>query len=937
MKRVVIAIVIVLSINILAFSKPLSQPQGVAFSSDGKLLAVSDTGNNRVLIYRKSGDGWQKFYVITDIEKPYGLLWFKQDRLAICEGGKGRVLFYQIREKETSRETFIKGLHFPTGISIWRGKLFVADGEADKIVIFDISSYPSISSSFKEFGKPGNTRGELSHPTGIGVAENGTIFVADEGNGRVAIWRYDTFSDTVEPSEPYELPGFWSSRAVLIVKPINELWVLNSFAGDLRRIDIGDLSGQNWRIFNGFVDANQRDLSAVYSGHRTPQGNPSRNSIFSEGKVPPVLALGRLGNMYEPVNAFDISPSGQEIAIATGDKVLVLPLDARFQFLIPERPTVQCTEREAIISWLTPISTETKVEIAKQWEGKWKVFSIPGERKRHRVAVGDLEPATGYLLRIPIPGACEIKDDSSSIPLRSFEFAFATRPSAGETTFIRIPVAVLVYADVIKTDTLTPDVPPAPPISRSYLDYIRREVEVAQLFYWCNSRMKLWLDCDIFINTQRIYIDKDQPGYDGNGFWRDKPIEDLKELLRLKGRSLDEYPAVVVITCERRWDNQKKQYVFTPSGGGTYGVDARPGSSHFLGGHDPAWLFVHEFHHQLDSQYAESGYPEYPFNHFSITPEGFSDAFGGNYDGNAWILRNWHYGDLSLWFTNKFAKVVSAKDEDGDGIPDDCPLVPLDEKRFGSDPKKKDTDEDGLDDMGEVLASEWVYETLVWPDDWNARAKYVMPDPRNPDSDGDGINDGYDPLPIYACRPTIGTDENHIWFWIDEDTAEVPKPYPVSQPEKPLHGDIYLWHNGEWLNFRFLFNLPVPRVHIQLDCNADGLYVGADNLDVWVTAEWTTEPQTRIRTEVTNGSSREKWPFSDPTLSPPSENMKASARFLEEGKYEITFSIKQTPQIGLMLNIGKKIGLSIEVLAEPNSPRLLSVFQPQQLIPLLIE
>jgi len=926
----------VVFIGMMAIAEPLNQPQGVAFSPDGKLLGVSDTENGRVLIFRKSAEEWQNLLVIRNLDKPQGLVWFKENRLAICEAGKGEVVFYFLKGREARRESVVEGLRFPMGIAVWHNRCFVADAAAHRIAVFDMSKYPSIS-SLKGFAEEGSGRGELNHPTDIAISPEGILFVADEGNGRVAIWRYISSSDTAEPNDPYELSGFWSCRSVLLAGPTQELWALSSYNGEIKKLALSDLSKPQWRIFNGFVEGMQREVSAVYSGHRTPQGSPARNSIFKDGKTPPILAVGRLGNMYEPANAFALSPSSQELAIVRGNTVMILPLDAHLRFLSPTRPQLQASEREVVIRWETAVPGETRVEIARQGESKWRVFSIGGERRKHRIEVGELEPATGYLLRIPVPRAQEISDEGTSHPLYSFEFAFATCPSEGETSFLRIPVAVLIYADVIKTDPLTSSAPPAPPVSRSYIDYLRREVEMAQLFYWCNSNMKIWLDCDIFVISERINIGKDQPGYDGNGFWRDKPIGDLKEILRLRDRSLEEYPAVVVITCERRWNDSKKQYEFTPSGGGTYGVDSRPGSSHFLGGHDPAWLFVHEFHHQLDSQYAESGYPEYPFNHFSITPDGFADAHGSHYDGNAWILRHWHYGDLSLWFTNKFGKVVSARDSDEDGIPDDCPLVPLDEKRFGSDPAKKDTDDDALDDMGEVMASMWAYEMLVWPDDINARAKYAMPDPQNTDSDGDGLKDGYDLLPIYACRPTIGMEANELWFWIDEDTSDVPKPYPVPPPSNPLHGDIYLWHDGEWLNFRFVFNLPVPQVHIQMDCNADGLYVGADNLDVWVYADWQAEPKTRIKAEVTNASSSEEWPFSDPSLLPPAEDMRANARRQNDGRQEITFSIKQTPKIGLEMRRGKRLGLSIEVLAEPNSPRWLSFFQPQRLIPLMVE
>ncbi|PNV80063.1 MAG: hypothetical protein C0179_06190, partial [Fervidicoccus sp.] len=84
-------------------------------------------------------------------------------------------------------------------------------------------------------------------------------------------------------------------------------------------------------------------------------------------------------------------------------------------------------------------------------------------------------------------------------------------------------------------------------------------------------------------------------------------------------------------------------------------------------------------------------------------------------------------------------------------------------------------------------------------------------------------------------------------------------------------------------------------------------------------------------------SSRERWPFSDPSLAPPPQNMEATIRKIDAEHYEITFSIKQSPKIGLEIKSEKIIGLNIEVLAEKDSPRWLCLFQPQQLIPLVIE
>ncbi|MFH1255097.1 MAG: hypothetical protein V1667_01335 [bacterium] len=65
---------------------------------------------------------------------------------------------------------------------------------------------------------------------------------------------------------------------------------------------------------------------------------------------------------------------------------------------------------------------------------------------------------------------------------------------------------------------------------------------------------------------------------------------------------------------------------------------------------------------------------------------------------------------------NPAAYVDIMFDEDHDGLSNEM------EKKLGADPKKYDTDEDGLSDSAEILS----YYT----------------DPKNPDSDGDGIKDG---------------------------------------------------------------------------------------------------------------------------------------------------------------------------------------------------
>jgi len=918
MRAVVVAVMVGLEVWCsVGWGQPLKQPQGVALSPEGTKLAVSDTGNNRVLVFSSHRGGWRFLASAQGLDEPQRLVWLDNDRFAVCESGKGQVTVLSLKGNRLVRERAITGLKRPTGLTLWRNWLFVADSQTRKLAVltFDGKEVASFSDG-------------LNSPCDVAVASDGTLFLADD-SGEVKLLRFDPGKGQILPQEPRTLDGFWTCRSVAVVG--SELWALSSYSGEIKRTSLEKLSRPVWRIFSGFLEGTARDVTAVHSGHRTPDGKPSRNSVFANGQVPQVLALGRLGEPHSPAWDFDVALRANLLAVATGNRVLILPAD----FRLPTRPRVRATQTEAVVTWETPFPAETVLEFRSADEASWRRVGVAGKRTEHRVLLRNLKPSTAYRFRVSLPNCHEITDTRSPVPNAfSFEFAFATEPERGKTMFLRVPVAVLVYADVVNVDSLTSDAPPAPPVDRAYLDYLRREVEVAQLFYWCNSRMKLWLDCDWFVVTKRITVGKGEPPQKD---WR----RDLEALLKLRGRSLDEYPAVVEITCERVWNAKAKRYEFAPSGGGTYGADMRPGSSHFLGGHDPAWLFVHEFHHQLDSQFAESGYPEYPFNHFAITPDGFADNFGEHYNGNAWILRNWHGGDLSLWFVNKFGRVVVAEDADEDGIPDDCPAVPLDEKRFGSDPTLKDTDADGLTDLEEVLAFTWVWEMLVWPNEINARARYVLPNPNNPDSDGDGIPDGNDPLPTYACKPVVKREEgsearDEVWFSVEEDLTDVPTPVKVERPSEPFKGEIFLSHNGEQLKFRFVFNEPVALVHLQLDCRADGYYVGSDNLDLRIRPDWGSLGA-NIDVSVNNAGSRERWPFADRTLVP-AENVSVALR-KDEGarRYELAVSVRRTEAVGLTLRSGERLGLAIYLQVEPGSARWLSVFEPYRLVPLQIE
>jgi hypothetical protein len=78
-------------------------------------------------------------------------------------------------------------------------------------------------------------------------------------------------------------------------------------------------------------------------------------------------------------------------------------------------------------------------------------------------------------------------------------------------------------------------------------------------------------------------------------------------------------------------------------------------------------------------------------------------------------------------------------DFDGDGLPDGLEIL------IGTDPRNPDTDNDGVNDYAEYYG--------------------LLTDPRNPDTDGDGIPDGRDPspLPVTDFNPV----RNFSWMFLE--------------------------------------------------------------------------------------------------------------------------------------------------------------------------
>ena len=528
----------------------------------------------------------------------------------------------------------------------------------------------------------------------------------------------------------------------------------------------------------------------------------------------------------------------------------------------------------------------------------------------------------------------------------SREYAFTTHAADGWTEYMQITLKTLLLPNVIDVSTVKQESSFPEQMNKDDIkQYYVQQFEQARLFYWVNSRMKYFIDQDLYID-ETMY----RTGDISKGNFKDdaekkryetlplvNPDRSLNEQIKKAGKEQKIYFGQVQCICETMWNPARKIWEYRGSGGGTYGIEwPLPGRSNFLGGSDVAWLFGHEYKHQVESNYELSGLDKDEdrmwFCHFATEHSGWplqsAENHGEHWDGIAWQLRH-HKRDSYLRAIYGFAE--TARDSDEDGIPDDAPFLPLDEKRLGSSPVKKDSDNDGLDDMNEVLSSKWVKAMNLAVRE-RIEVNYIRPNLTASDSDGDGIPDGKDKYPIYPYSDQIKMRE----VTIDGKLSDWPAKPQIQFSSQGI--DIEVW--SAWadmpkdandktkgrggLSFAMRLKGAWSRAEFVLDLNADGFYRGNDNLKVDVRLDEKTGP--KLLDAIVHICAEDRWPFFDNEhrYFKPDDLQFASSVDGDSQIFE--FSIDKKEKIGLELMKGEQIGLMIYI--SPVSGGQFSVFEP---------
>jgi hypothetical protein len=296
-----------------------------------------------------------------------------------------------------------------------------------------------------------------------------------------------------------------------------------------------------------------------------------------------------------------------------------------------------------------------------------------------------------------------------------------------------------------------------------------------------------------------------------------------------------------------------------------------------------------------------SGYPEY---YHADQPWKMPGRFGEDFDFNAHIIRN---ATPDSWLNLKFGTLTQTRDADHDGVPDDDPSLPFDEKRRGGDPTMTDTDGDGLNDFQEVMAG-------------TSRGCLLS----ERDTDGDRLIDGNDPEILYSTDPIIypvddkGAQTLRWGRGLWEFGAMQPV-YGVPSTALRLGWDsTFLYFLAEFLELD-AESQKERNILLQIDANNDGWFHGFDNFQIRARlsdtsaqviecylrdcASWTDPP--KDRKEILDSSwllvSWERYPKN------------ALFRLGESSHSRLIMRIPKNERYGLDLRSGKRLSLRLGV------------------------
>ena len=208
------------------------EPWAVAPFLDG--WAVSDTANNAVRLV--TGGGIQTLntaskekLTVTNLgvafNRPTGLAADEDGNLYVADTGSGTV---RRVSPQGGVSTVAKGLSDPTGLCWKDGALYIAETGRNRILQLKDGKITVLAGSGSDGSAGGRAaQASFSAPQGVAVGEDGSVYVADTGNGAVRMIKSGTVS-TLAVRDPAQLSGDMISPVGLLLQG-GSLYVCDPF------------------------------------------------------------------------------------------------------------------------------------------------------------------------------------------------------------------------------------------------------------------------------------------------------------------------------------------------------------------------------------------------------------------------------------------------------------------------------------------------------------------------------------------------------------------------------------------------------------------------------------------------------------------------------------------------------------------------------------
>ena len=473
-------------------------------------------------------------------------------------------------------------------------------------------------------------------------------------------------------------------------------------------------------------------------------------------------------------------------------------------------PTIRFTSpTEAEIMWTRTTDAPAKLDFFRKAE---LTPFISNDGRYNGVHLAGLRPLTRYSYYLsPLLRTIPLSASYSRL------YRMTTPPAdSAMMAYTRLPLMYMVYRTISYRDKYPKDRFPAIPDGRTLTDeeilYLKQATDFNSDFFFRNSACRLVLDFDFAVVEDTLWL---HDVGDQDPYWlspNERVTKDFEREAARFGKKPEEYAGLL---CPYAWVNYPPRRRVTQRdppvtdsikirqayGGGTYGVPApwRYGKTAGYTGNPfqdtfsrQDWLITHEFHHQIDALMEASGFAEY---YHSDLPWKMEGRFGEDFDFNGQIMR---LAPPGAWLGLAFGSLEQTKDADHDGVPDDDPSLPFDERSLNGSPSKMDSDNDGLADLDEVMAGTSLRTKLD-----------------NRDSDDDDLPDGSDPQPLYEFNGPV--------------KRGIASTYVGSIQQNDLVADVYAGWDDRYFYVRYEADRPA-HILIQIDANADGWFHGFDNI-----------------------------------------------------------------------------------------------------------